>query len=241
MKIITVRDGNENENIPWAMNPYRGCTHGCRYCYMTSMPWIKKEQYWSDPNPKKDVITRLEYDVNKADKNSPEIMLCSCGDGYQPAEMKTELTRNSIQTIRDYDLYFTTLTKGGTRAVRDFDLYENYPKCRFGSTITFLDQKDADYWEPNTAAILDRIKAIEIAHNKGIKTWVCLEPVIDPIQALAIIEALHPIVGYWKVGKINYCPDAEKNVDWIRFRTDVEELLNSLEADYYLKESLTKL
>lgn len=73
---------------------------------------------------------------------------------------------------------------------------------------------------------------------RGIKTWVSLEPVIDPGQALELIRELHPIVDHWKVGKLNY---QALDVDWIKFREDVKALLESLGADYYLKKSLTEL
>ena len=155
--------------------------------------------------------------------------------------MDLELTRNAIKIFIDSDLPFTTLSKGGTRAVRDFDLLENYDKGRFGSTIVFWDQKDADDWEPNAATVADRISAIEVAHNRGIPTWVSLEPVIDPAQALKIIQELHPIVDHWKIGKLNHHKQIEQQVDWLRFRDDVTTLLNDLNADYYLKNSLTNL
>ena len=122
--------------------------------------------------------------------------------------------------------------------MRDFDLLEDYDKARFGTTLTLINQKNADEWEPNAALISDRIHVIEEAHNKGIKTWVSLEPVIDPGQALQIIEELHSIVGHWKVGKINY---HKVNVDWIAFREQVTDLLESVNANYYIKKSLTEL
>ena len=103
----------------------------------------------------------------------------------------------------------------------------------------FADQKDADHWEPKAASVEDRIRAIQEAHNRGIKTWVSMEPVIDPGQALQIICDLHPIVGHWKVGKINY--HKTNLIDWITFREEVQELLDCLGADYYLKKSLTDL
>ncbi len=68
-----------------------------------------------------------------------------------------------------------------------------------------------------------------------------IEPVIDPKQALELIKKYHPIVDHWKIGKINYHPEVEEKVDWIRFREEVKSLLESLGADHYLKKSLTDL
>ena len=116
---------------------------------------------------------------------------------------------------------------------------EGYDRGRFGTTLVFMDQAHADYWEPGAATIKDRIKAIREAHKRGIKTWASLEPVIDPDQALRIIRELHPIFDHWKVGKINDWPGVD--VDWIAFREEVKSELDDLGADYYLKKSLTEL
>jgi len=88
--------------------------------------------------------------------------------------------------------------------------------------------------------VSERIDVIKAAQERGIKTWVSLEPVIDPNQALELIKLLHPVVDQWKVGKLNY-KHPDRRVDWIRFREEARELLDSLGADYYLKESLTAL
>ena len=113
-----------------------------------------------------------------------------------------------------------------------------YDKCSFGTTLVFWNQADADKWEPQAASIADRVDAIRQAHDLGIKTWVSLEPVIDPDQALTIIRALHPIVDHWKSGKINHNREVEHSVDWRTFKGQLLELLDGFEVDYYLKNSL---
>ena len=124
--------------------------------------------------------------------------------------------------------------------MRDFDLYDA-GRGRFGSTVIFMDQAYANDWEPGAASIKDRIRAIQEAHEQGIRTWVSLEPVIEPEQALQVIRELHPIVDHWKVGKINHQPEIERKHDWLKFKDDVKDVLDALGADYYLKNSLTKL
>ena len=96
---------------------------------------------------------------------------------------------------------FTVLTKGGLRAEDDFKLLQSYPKSRFGTSLYFINQNDADEWEPGAASVSDRITAIKHAHDRDIPTWVSLEPVIDPEQAIEIIQILHPFVDHWKDGR----------------------------------------
>ncbi|MBF0235574.1 MAG: hypothetical protein HQK65_21440 [Desulfamplus sp.] len=173
-------------------------------------------------------------------KNVPEILISFLGDCYQHAETETGLTRQIISMLIEYELPFTILTKGGGRAKRDFDLLSGYPKCRFGTSLVFTNQADANYWEPYAASIKDRVDTIWTAHAMGIKTWLSMEPVIYPDQAIELVEKLYPIVGHWKVGKINRNKVVEHNSDWIKFRNEITVALENHNADFYLKKSLTE-
>ena len=241
-RIIYKPTGPALEYSDLACNIYKGCEHGCRYCFGKGrLSAQQKTDYDSNPNPKAHFLEKLACKAEKLNGNIPEILFSFLGDVYQPAEIELRLTRGALEILNKYNgLPYTILTKGGTRAVRDFDLLEA-GRGRFGSTIIFKDQAYADDWEPGAASIKDRIEAIRQAHEQGIPTWVSVEPVIEPDQALQIIQALHPIVDHWKVGKINHWPEIEREHDWLKFKDDVERVLDNLGADYYLKDSLTKL
>jgi hypothetical protein len=74
-------------------------------------------------------------------------------------------------------------------------------------------------------------------------SWIAnqLTLVIEPDQALEVIEVLHERVDFWKVGKINHNKELEAAHDWGKFREGVTELLDKHGANYYLKRSLTVL
>jgi len=241
MNIIYPPKGRAKEFAPLALNIYKGCTHGCRYCFNQNAPFAR--DYFEFAAPKKDVVARVRKDAAKLAQSGdcPEILISFVGDPYQPEEIHLKLTRQIIKILIEFDLPFTILTKGGKAAVRDFDLLEKYPKCSFGTTMILHYPNYIKYWEPYAAGWYDRWDAIFEAHNRGIKTWVSLEPVIEPDQALYVIQNLHPIVRHWKVGKINHMPRIENKHDWLAFRQEAAELLDSLGADYYLKKSLTEL
>ncbi len=238
MGIIYEPKGAAKEYAPLAANPYQSCSHGCKYCYVPPTLKRDREVYYNELLLKKNWLSDFEKDAVKLNGNGKEILLSFVGDPYQPVEMELGITRRCIEILMEHDLRFTILTKGGTRAIKDFDLLESYEKARFGSTIVFASQNDADQWEPGAAPIADRVLAIEEARKRGIKTWVSLEPVIDPDQALRLIRELHPVVGHWKIGKLNY---KKLPVDWIKFREELRALCELLGADYYLKTSLTRL
>lgn len=237
MSIIYEPKGEAREYAPLALNIYRGCVHRCRYCYVPGVMKMTREEYHSSPMPKRDLLKRLATDAERFRGNEREILVSFVGDPYQPDNI---ITRETIQILIENDLRFTVLTKGGMRAVKDFDLLGSYNRCRFGSTIIFINQPDADKWELNAATIEDRIMAIREAHDRKIRTWVSIEPTIDPDQALELVRQLHPFVDHWKVGKLNY-HQPDKRVNWIKFREDVICLLSAIEADYYIKQSLRRI
>ena len=72
----------------------------------------------------------------------------------------------------------------------------------------------------------------------GIYTWVSMEPVIVPSEALRVIELAHEFVDFWKVGKLNHNRDVEKTVDWPKFRADVTVTLKKYNCQSYIKEDL---
>ena len=76
------------------------------------------------------------------------------------------------------------------------------------------------------------------AHAKGIFTWVSVEPVVDPEEALQVMRDLKPYVDFWKVGKLNHFADIEKSIDWAKFLRDVRTELNH--GRYYIKQDLLK-
>jgi DNA repair photolyase len=245
MKIIYQPKGKAAEYADLALNIYNGCTHGCRYCYGPAATHKSISFYHGAASPKFNVLDRVRHDalvLSALWEDFTEILISFLGDPYQLAEMRWGLTREVIKVLTNHDLTFTILTKGGTRILRDFDLLQGYEKFRFGTSLVwFCDDANARQWEPNAASVEDRIHAIRKAKEAGMTTWVSLEPVIIPEHAIELIKRIHPYVDHWKVGKINHNKNIEKNVDWIRFRTQVKDLLNSLGADYYIKKSLADL
>lgn len=245
LNLIYEPTGRAREYAPLAINIYNGCTHACLYCYgAKSREEMGVIDYRKRAKPKAGIVKKLERDIKVVKKHFgnkvPEVLLSFLGDPYQPAELELKLTRSAIEVLIEHNLPFTILTKGGTRAVRDFDLLETYSRCSFGTTLVFVKNKDTSYWEPGAASPLDRVYAIQKAKLRGIKTWVSLEPVINPEQALEVIRRLHSIVDHWKVGKVNHMPELEAAVDWWKFTKELKALLKEGKADYYLKHSLRK-
>lgn len=238
-RIIYEPKGRAQEYASLAANLYTNeCGHGCTYCYVKHMHFMPKGK----PQPRKDVIKLLEKDARilaqKGDQRP--IQLSFTCDSYQQIDEQYQLTRQALQVLLGYGLHVQILTKGGNRSIRDFDILSSHKDLvEYGATLVFMDDKKAAEIEPFAASTSERIDVLRKAHELGIKTWVSLEPVYSPEDAYALIKNTHTFVGKFKVGKLNYEPE-EKKVDWRSFAVDVESLLKSLGADYYLKCDLRR-
>ena len=230
--------GRAGEYAPLAVNLYRGCTHGCDYCFVPDSTFMGKEEF-RNATPRKDIIEKLAKDAPKAadDGAKGNVLLCFTTDPYQPLDKIHGLTRQAIQILHDNDFNITILTKGGMRAERDFDLYQKGDE--FATTLTFMDDSKSLKWEPHAALPNERILMLKKAHIRGIRTWVSLEPVIEPAETLEIIRQTHTFVDHYKVGTLNNHPQADK-IDWPKFAKDVVATLEHHRSDYYIKKDLRR-
>lgn len=219
-----------------AINIFNGCNHGCSYCYAKKMhDRYKPNEDFADIKVREGIVEATKQQLASGKYKGKKIMLCFMCDPY-PADIDTTATREIIMAIKEAGANFTVLTKGGMRAIRDFDLYK--PGDSFGSTLTMMPfTRYTEYWEPHAAEPMDRFQAIQIAHGKGIKTWLSLEPVIYPEDTLEIIKWTHGFVDLYKVGTINY-DSRKKEIDWKDFGHKAIELLEHYGKEYYIKEDL---
>jgi DNA repair photolyase len=184
-------------------------------------------------------LAELRKDAAKRAGSKTPVLLSFTTDPYQPIELDHGITRETIAILHSYGIPVQVLTKGGMRAVRDFDLLGQEPGDAFATTLTLLDPVQSLEWEPGAALPDDRIRAIKKAHARGIRTWVSLEPVIDPLQSLEIIRCTYSFVDLYKVGVLNYHP-RKKEIDWAQFGRDVIALLKYHNKEYIIKDDLKK-
>ena len=202
MSIIYETKGRAREYFELAANLYSGCAHGCVYCYGAHIT-KKTPGEFGRPQARDGVIKQLQKDAARLPLNEVRhILLSFMTDPYQPLEEELRLTRRAIGILHAEALSVAILTKAPTLATRDFDLLTD--KDLFGTTLTFLDPKLSRKWEPRADLPGNRIRALEEAHNRGIPTFVSLEPVIYQADTLALIEETAGFVDQFKVGKLNY-------------------------------------
>ena len=236
--IIYAPKGQAGEYAKLATNPYRGCGHKCSYCYVPLVLKMKRPEFDAGATPRPDFIKKLRKDAAKyqAAGIHEQVLLSFTTDPYCPDDVEHQLTRKTIEILQAHGLAVMTLTKGGRRALRDIDLFRPGIDA-FATTLTSLDDEVSMQWEAGAALPQDRIDTLRRFHERGIYTWVSLEPVYDTEATKQIIRETHEFVDLYKVGQINY-HKLTKATDWQRFTDEVVGLMDSLGQDYYIKNDL---
>ena len=228
--------GQAGEYSPLAANPYRGCGHACRYCYVPAVIKITREEFDADAKSRPNFLINLMKDAKKyrALGSTSQVMLSFTSDVYN--QLNTELTRPTIEILKVNGLAFCVLTKGGSRALVDLDLYRS-DRDAFASTLTSLEDGFSKKWEPFAALPGDRIATLKKFHAAGIFTWVSLEPTIDIEASLKIVQETHSFVDLFKIGRVNYLP-ITKTTDWKDYTLRMIDLCQKLGVKHYVKKDL---
>ena len=158
-EIIYAPATQANEYATLAVNPYRGCGHGCIYCYVPFFTHMKREEFDRGAVLRDDFMDRLRRDAAKYQEAQirEQVMLSFTSDPYHLGD--TVPTRSTLAILQEHGMAVCCLTKGGTRALRDLAMLR--PKFdAFACTLTSISDDFAAYWEPNAALPGDRITAL---------------------------------------------------------------------------------
>lgn len=228
--------GQAGEYAKLACNPYRGCGHGCIYCYVPGVLRMSRAEFDAGAVPRPDFLRNLRKEAARYKDAgiTEQVMLSFTTDPYHPGG--TELTRQTIKTLQEFGLGVCTLTKGDERALRDLPLFRP-ERDAFASTLTSLEDKVSLEWEPYAALPESRLDALKQFYQAGIFTWVSLEPVYDVDSTLRIIETAAPFVDLFKIGKINY-HRIGRTIDWQEFTGCALKAFAETGANHYVKEDL---
>jgi len=202
----------DSPDIPFdrTINPYRGCEHGCIYCY------ARPSHAYLGLSPGLDFESRLFMKANavellkqalaKASYQCAPIALGMNTDAYQPIERQHQLTRQIIQVLSEAQHPFTLVTKSAL-VERDIDLIAPMAEKGLVSiwlTITTLDRQVVRRLEPRAAAPERRLQTLQRLVDAGIPTGVMVAPVIPALTDSAmeqILEAAHA-VGVRRAGYV---------------------------------------
>jgi DNA repair photolyase len=179
-----VRNDSPDIFFDYSINPYRGCEHGCVYCY------ARPTHSYLNLSPGLDFETRiiakrniaevLRADLSKRSYVPKLINIGSATDCYQPAERELRLTRGVIEVLQQARHPFSLITKS-SGVERDLDLIAPLAADKLAAvyvTITTLDGELARKLEPRAAAPHRRLRTIQTLAAAGVPVGVSVAPQI---------------------------------------------------------------
>jgi DNA repair photolyase len=230
--------GAAGEYAEYSYNPFKGCDHGCKYCYvpkiMRKNDYIHSDVYVKD---KEELIKMTKKAVKGYEYSKTPVFMSFTTDPYQ--QSTRGMMRPILQVFLDNHIPVMLLTKGPSLMLEDMDIIKQFgPNIQVGCSLTFISNDQSKIWEPNGDLPKVRFDVLKQFHDAGVKTWASMEPVIDPAASLAIMELVHEYVDVFKVGKVNHAKSIEQKVNWTEFLNLAVFTLNKNGNEYYIKDDL---
>lgn len=187
-KTIVNKVESDDIGMPYSLNPYQGCEHGCIYCYARN-----SHEYWGFSAGldferkivvKKNTIELLEKTFSSKHWKPLPIMLSGNTDCYQPIEKEFRITRQVLETCLKYKHPVGVITKNAL-ITRDLDVLAELARHNLVHvmiSITGTDEHVRQLLEPRTATYRNRMAALEALTQQRIPCGVMVAPVIPGIN-----------------------------------------------------------
>jgi DNA repair photolyase len=200
----------KNMGFSWSLNPYTGCEHRCAFCYVRAFEQRadrpSDDRYGRSIRVKVNIAAVLRGELTRRSWRRETVVIGAATDPYQPAEGRYRLTRQCLETLRDFSNPSAMITRG-PMIVRDIDVLTDLAR-RADLHITFsIPTVDDDVWrktEPGTAHPRQRLRAIEKLVTAGIDVGVGMAPILPglsdrPDRLEAVIKAARAAgaTGLW--------------------------------------------
>ncbi|MGZ5919204.1 MAG: PA0069 family radical SAM protein [Hyphomicrobium sp.] len=198
-RTIITRNDSPDISFDRSINPYRGCEHGCIYCYARPTHCFLGHSAGLDFETKlyakTDAAKLLERELSNP-RYSPETMALGTNtDPYQPIERERKITRSILEVLERTSHPVGIVTKSAL-VLRDIDILARMAKrglARVALSVTTLDRHVARAMEPRAATPAKRVEAIRRLSEAGIPTTVMVAPVIPAINDSEIESILETV------------------------------------------------
>ena len=187
-RTIIATNNSPDISFDQSINPYRGCEHGCVYCYARPshafLGYSPGLDFESVIFAKPDAAALLEAAFNKPGYRPRPIMIGANTDAWQPLERRLETTRDILKVFARYKHPVSFITKSAL-VLRDLDILAPMARAGLASgaiSLTTLDRKLARDLEPRAAAPHRRLETIKGLSEAGIPVTVMMAPVIPGLN-----------------------------------------------------------
>jgi DNA repair photolyase len=197
-KTIIARNESPDVGFETSVNPYRGCEHGCIYCFARPtheyLGFSSGLDFESKIMIKTDAPELLEAELTSSKWNPQVIMMSGVTDPYQPIERKLKLTRRCLEVLAKFRNPVAMITKNRL-ITRDLDLLKDlavHEAVAANISVTSLDPKLQRILEPRTSPPNARLDTVSQLRAAGIPVGVMVAPIIPGLtdhELPAIVEA----------------------------------------------------
>ena len=166
----------------YTMNHIQGCAHGCLYpCYAYMMKkrfgQISNYEEWIEPYLVSNTLELLDKEIPKLKEKISSVQLCFSSDPFMYGyDEISDMSISAIKKLNSAGIKCVILTKG----ILPESLSELSNENEYGITLVTLDDEYRSKTEPYASPIAERINSLRSLHEKGMKTWVSIEPYPTP-------------------------------------------------------------
>jgi DNA repair photolyase len=203
----------------YVVNPYIGCQHACSYCYARFMKRFTghREPWGEFVDVKVNAPDLLRQEIKRKKKGG--VWVSGVCDPYQPLEAKYKITRKCLEILIGNNWPITVQTRSPL-VTRDIDLLKAANDIEVGMTISTLDDRIRQLFEPHAPSIKSRIKALDELHRAGIRTFAMIAPLLPKAEGL--VNELEGKVDYVLIDRLNY-----HYSDWVYKENDLENAMSN--------------
>jgi DNA repair photolyase len=186
----TILATNDSPDIPFdrSINPYRGCEHGCSYCFARPshayLGWSSGRDFETKILAKPRAASLLRRELARPGYRCTPIALGSNTDPYQPLERRMRITRSVLEVLAEHRHPFTIVTKSAL-VLRDLDVLVEMARegmAKVFLSITTLDAELARRMEPRAASPSRRVGAVRVLAEHGVPVGVLASPMIPGLN-----------------------------------------------------------
>lgn len=240
-KSALAKNDSPDIGFTYDLNPYRGCEHGCVYCYARPtheyLGFSSGLDFETKIMVKPDIHLLLEKEFQKKQWKPSTVSIAGNTDCYQPIERKLQLTRKCLEVFLKYRNPVGVITKNAL-ITRDIDILSelaSHDLVHATITMTTLDKDLQRSMEPRTSSPEQKLKAIEELAKAGIPVGVSLAPVIPGLndsEMPAILKRASEHGATFAFYTMVRLPHAVKDlfIDWLRreYPDRAEKVINRI-------------
>src|SRR5580658_9848146 len=192
---------SKTSDVPfdWTLNPYRGCEHGCIYCfarpYHEYLGFSSGLDFETKLMAKPDAAKLLKLELASPSWKAEPIVMSAITDIYQPIEHKMRIARQCLEVLADCGQPVTTMTKSAL-VLRDLDLWARLAGMNAGRvtiTLVTLDGDLAQKLEPRATSPMGQLRAIRELTKAGVPVSVNVAPIIPGLTDVELPRILEAV------------------------------------------------